>query len=393
VPILSPPAAAQDAVLDAFTNVTRRLEVYEYDGTTLWAGAGLGSRIVEGSVSVDATRDERRTLDCVLDNTDGALRHDPYNGLWYDKVIKIWRGVKYWSFDPISGLPVQETYEAQLGEFLIDRIEADSFPNLIKITGRDFTKKMLNSKLTQGMQFPAGTSVEAVVKALAANAGITKFLMPTTGKTVGDTVFERGTERYKVAKQVAETAGYDLFFDASGYLVMQQFKDPTTAPIEYVFKTGSTLGNLVKFTKSSNDSRVYNHIVITGDEESQPALDGTQGIIFAEAKNTYGASPTRIERIGDRTFFYASAFFTTNQQAQEVANSWLKIKALEEFNMNFDALVVPWLDANSIVEIIDPDGSDYEPTRFLLDSFTIPLALAPMTGVGRRVTIVGTAGT
>lgn len=392
MPIVTPPAAAVSAVIDSFTNVTRRLEIFEYDGITAWSRAGLGSRIIEGTVTVDSSRDERRTLDCVLDNTDGALRHDPYNGLWYDKVIKLWRGVKYWKMDPINGKLFQETYETQLGEFLIDRIDADNFPNRIKITARDFTKKMLNSKLPQSIQFPAGTPSEVVIKALAANAGITKFVLPTTGKTVPSTVFERGTDRYKVAKEVANAAGHDLFFDQTGYLTMQPFQDPSTSPITYRFTTGQSLGNLIKFSKSSNDSRVYNHIVITGDEDTAIDLNGATGVIFAEAKNTYTDSPTRIERIGDRTFFYASAFFTTNQQAQEVANSWLRTKALEEFNISFESLVVPWLEAGSIIEILDPDRTVYEPTRFLLDSFNIPLALSPMTGTGRRVTVVGSTG-
>lgn len=393
MPNLAPPQGAIDAVVAAYTNVTRRLEIYEYDGNTLWAGAGLGSRLVDGSISVDSTRDERRTLDCVLDNADGALRHDPYNGLWFDKVIKVWRGVKYWGFDPISGLPIQKTYEAQLGEFLIDRVDADNFPNLIKITARDYTKKMLTSKITASMQFPAKTAVEEIIKALAANAGITKFLLPTTGKVVDSTtVFEKGTERWKVCKELADTAGFDLYFDATGYLVMREFLDPTTSPVAYTFQTGSTTGNLIKWTKSSNDSRVYNHIIVTGDEQTDPQLDGSTSIVFAEAKNTSNDSPTRISRLGDRTYFYSSPFFTTKAQAQAVANSWLSLKALEEFNMNFDALVVPWLEAGSIVEILDPDRTDYEPTRFLLDSFNIPLPLSPMSGVGKRVTIVGDTG-
>lgn len=394
MPNLAPPQGAIDAVVANYTNVTRRLEIYEYDGNTLWGGAGLGSRLVDGSVSVDANRDERRTLDCVLDNADGALRHDPYNGLWFDKVIKVWRGVKYWSFDPISGLPLQKTYEAQLGEFLIDRVDADNFPNLIKITARDYTKKMLTSKLTVSVQFPKGTPVEDVIKALAANSGITKFMLPITGKTVdATTVFEKGDERWKVCKTLAETAGYDLYFDATGYLVMRQYLDPTTSPVEYTFQTGANVGNLISWSKSSNDSRVYNHIVVTGDEQTEVQLDGTTSIIYAEAKNTAGDSPTRIARIGDRTFFYSSPFFTSKEQAQSVANSWLSLKALEEFNMSFDALVVPWMEGGSIVEILDPNRTDYEPTRFLLDSFSIPLPLKAMSGLGRRVTIVGDTGT
>lgn len=393
MPNPAPTTAVLDAVLATSTNVTRRLEIYEYDGVTLWGGPGLGSRLVDGTISVDYARDERRTIDCVLDNSDGALRHDPFNGLWYDKVIKVWRGIKYYTIDPIGGAIIQSTYEAQLGEFLIDRLDGDNFPNLIKVTGRDFTKKMLISKLSQTMSFPAGTPVEDMIRALAANCGITKFMLATTGKTVdSNTVFERGEDRWKVAKKLAEAAVHELFFDATGYLVLRPFLDPTTSPIEYTFETG-TNGNLVKFNKSSTDARVFNHITVTGDSTAEPQLDGSQGIIFAEAKNTSGDSPTRIARIGQRTQPIDNVFFANQTQANEFVNARLKIAALEEFNYNFDSLVVPWMDAGSIVALLDPNRTEYEPTRFLLDTISIPLKLAPMSGVARRVTIVGALGT
>lgn len=391
MPNPAPPAAAIAAVLARSTQVTRRLEIYEYDGSTLWSAIGDDSRLVSGNISIDANRDERRSLDCVLDNSDGLLRHQPEHGLWWDKIIKVWRGVKYWGVDPITSLPHLYTYEAQLGEFLIDSIDADSFPNQIKITARDLSKKMLNSKLTQSMQFAAGTKVETVIAALASNAGISKFILPITGKNVDKaTVFERNAERWKIAKDLAIAAGHDLFFDATGYLILRPFRDPSTTAVEYTFETGSS-GNLVKYSKSSNDSKVFNHIVITGDTANNPTT-GSAGIVFVEAKNTATNSPTRIARIGDRTFPYSSPFFTSNAQAQPVANSWLKLKALEEFNMSFSSLVVPWLDVGGIVRILDPGRTEYEPTRFLLDSLGIPLSLEPMTGLGKRVTIVGETG-
>ena len=392
MPNPAPPAAAIAVVLAKSTQVTRRLEIYEYNGTTLWSAIGDDSRVISGNISIDANRDERRTLDCLLDNSDGLLRHQPEHGLWWDKIIKVWRGVKYWGIDPITNLPELYTYEAQLGEFLIDSIDAESFPNAIKVTARDLTKKMINSKLTQSMQFAAGTKVETVIAALASNSGITKFILPITGKNVDKTtVFERNTDRWKVCKELAVAAGHDLFFDPTGYLILRPFRDPSTAAIEYTFQTGVAGGNLIKFSKSSNDSKVFNHIVITGDQTTN-ATTGVAGLVFVEAKNTAVSSPTRIARIGDRTFFYSSPFFTSNAQAQPVANSWLKLKALEEFNLNFSSLVVPWLDVGGIVKILDPNRTAYEPTRFLLDSLAIPLALEPMSGLGKRITIVGDTG-
>ncbi len=386
-----PPEAAIQAVLSTSSIWTRRIEIYEYDNETLWS-AGVKPRIIDGKINVDYSREERRTLDLVLDNSDGALRHDPYDGFWYDKIIRIYRGIKYWTVDPITGSAVQATYEAQVGAFMIDRIDGAYFPHTLTITGRDFTKKMLTSKLERSLQFPAGTAVEDVVAAVAANAGIFGVILPNTGLTVDSTtVFERGTERWKVCKQVANAANHEIFFDANGYLTMRPFRDPTTSPVEYVFKTGGADGNLVDYRKSSNDSRVFNHIVVTGDDNVGSSSTTTK-IVFAERKNENPESPTRIERIGDRYTAYQSSLFDTQEKADAFAESQLSILALEEFNIDFSSLVVPWMEAGNIVSVLVPDNTEYEPTRFLLDKFDIPLKLGPMSGTARRVTIVGSKG-
>src|SRR5690348_16845167 len=54
----------------------------------------LGAPLLDGNVSCDYGRDERRAFDLTFDNTDGSISYDP-NGFWYDKVIKGYRGVQY----------------------------------------------------------------------------------------------------------------------------------------------------------------------------------------------------------------------------------------------------------------------------------------------------------
>jgi hypothetical protein len=82
------------ALLAGKTQVTRRVEIYESDGVTPHK-AGKNPRLVSGSVAVNQSSTARRTLDCVLDNSDGLLDHNPHGGFWYDKIIKVFRGVRY----------------------------------------------------------------------------------------------------------------------------------------------------------------------------------------------------------------------------------------------------------------------------------------------------------
>lgn len=373
-----------DALIAGIVRIRRRVEIYEADGITHWDIPRWDARLVDGQVTIDRTRDERRMLDLQLENSDDVLRMDPRNGLYYDKIIKVFWGIRY--FDEF-GLP--RIWETQIGEFMIDQISETYFPDVVKITGRDYSKKCLTSRIKSSVQFPKNTSVETIITALAANAGVNKIALPFTGQAYArDVVFERGTERWKIIKDLADSIGYEVYFTGNGYLTMRPYGDPSMSPISWVFRPGKIDGTLVKYERSANDSRIKNHIIVTGTSITN--LNGITEVVFAEALNNDPDSPTRIARIGDRVDIFESELITDRTQAQSLANTRLMISALEEYQINFSSLIIPWLEAGDIVDIVDDTATEYVPKRFLLASFTFPLQLGAMTGVARRVTITGT---
>lgn len=571
-----PPAEVVKAIGESSVSITRRIEIYEADGVTPWYPGGDDSVQIYstgGDVSVDATRDERRMMDNgEINNADGLIRIDPNNGIWYDKIIKTYRGIQYdasqslpsiviveaaddnagyqianklarvgfpgavvkrsitrvedvldydivvsytpstrtskaallnsayslgksvftmgndtaagdlpfitsnaaaasnaLGIDPVSyntplsgsfssesypadnstlitgldstaqiaatvtisaqayativlakdhetgrwmhfhfnqfgtqsssalsrgfkwlwNFEIHKNWEIQLGKFMIDKISSKNFPGKIQISGRDLTKKMLLSKIEQAESFSTGTKIRDLIIALAANSGITDMRIPTNiVSTLSSQMnLDRGTDRWSIAKEAANTQGYDLYFDNQGYLTMTPFQDPSLSPITETFQTGPE-GNLASYERSTDDGRLYNHIAVYGD----PGEGETRLPYFGEAKNTEPSSPTRIDRIGDRLYTYASTFFTSQKQCQDYADKLLKTSALESYDLSFDALVYPWMEANMIVKVLEPDRGATDPTRFLLPSFTIPLSLGPMSATGNRVTIVGSTG-
>jgi hypothetical protein len=276
-------------------------------------------------------------------------------------------------------------WETQIGEFVIDSINGDYFPSSVKVTGRDYTKKCIQSKIESAMTFSAGTSVETLVRALAANAGITKFRLDVMPQTLTSALsFDRGTPRWDIMRQAAYANGYELFFDSDGYLKSRLFQDPVLSAETFIFDTGVG-GNLSNLTRSTNDSRIYNHICVYGDPSS-----GEQRLpYFGEALNVEPNSPTRISKIGDRYYSFASTFFTSQQQCQDYANRLLSIHALESFELSFGAINYPWLEVGEIARVADPEAVPTDPDRYLIDTATIPLTLGPMSVTAKRVTIVG----
>jgi hypothetical protein len=561
---------------------TRRVAIFESDGTTPWNPTTNESdyaRLISGSVTVDYNSAERRTLDLVLDNRDMMLRPNPDNGFWYDKIIKVYRGIQFeskaiaprtaiieqpndaaglflrttlsgngfdktvlftgatssaeledysfvvafsgsaattrsallkemwtngkhivtigtgsdhtliplysasaarnvWGVAPAPGdhpargsftteagtgvagtgptaavpgavriavwpdavAPTHVTaaigvspaggywldvhlpdvsgpqarnmiraamnfmrnytsdlyWEVQQGEFMIDTINADHFPDQVKITGRDYAKKLMLSKLENSSTFTAGTSLATLVKALATNGGADpiKFNIGIGNETIlSDMSYERGTDRWTIIYEACQAFGYEVFFSPYGAFTVRKYVDPTTSPVMWTFKTGyeddPEGANLVSYSRASNDSRIYNHVVVYSD----PA-DGEERLpYFGEAKNTDPSSPTRITKIGDRMLPIVTNWLGSDAECKALAESRLKISALESYDLSFSSIYYPWLEVGEIAEILDPDRLEHEPTKFLVDNIQYPLDLGPMTATGKRITFVGSSGT
>lgn len=365
-----PPDTIVEAIHGPVTKVTRRVAFFESDGATPWQPGGEDPFLIEGGkVSLDHARDERRIFDCVIDNTDGRFKTGP-GGLWYDKVVKIYRGVE----------TATESWERQLGEFLIDNLNEPHHPGVVALDGRDFSKKLVGAEFAGATLFPENHPIEEVVRDIAVSGGvdISRMNLPLTGKSLGrDYLFDAGMKRWEAIKEVSTSYGYEVFFDNIGQLTMRAHADPYLDTPEYIFKTGID-GNLAEYNKKSTDARLRNHIVVTGENADQIP-------VYAEAENTDAGSPTNTTRLGKRTYRYQSAFIETVTQAQNVADDFLKVMALEQFDIDLTAIVVPYIDVGVTVEFQDPDPLAGDPTKYLLGTVDIPLALEGMAATAGRV--------
>lgn len=579
----TPPPEVVDAIEAGVVNVFRRVEFCEADAITTWRPEGQDNdfrpRLVSGTISVNYDSSERRTLDLTVDNSDGLLRPDPTSGLWYDKIVKTYRGVSYqgksvvprgviidapglneanelrrqfssigfnkvdfypdmqevsdfekynfvvtfvasgspqktellralwgmgkniitigvtsgvshtplytntlssqnvtWGLSPAggdtpaSGSFVTETvgvavglrptalatgvvalavwpaapsntfftaslgssasgafwldlhvpvvtkqglnilrsvlnysrkfssfveWEVQTGEFMIDMISEDNLPSVTKITGRDYTKRLIQSKVPTDIAFTPGMSLREIVTFMAVQGGANplKLKISVANEVIqSEMAFSRGTDYWTIVKSACEAFNYEIFFDQFGFMVVRQYLDPTTGAASWTFKTGhevdSSGANLMKYSRSISDSLIFNKVIVYGD----PA-DGEERLpYYGDATNEDPNSPTSVQRIGLRTLTIETNWLSSNQECYDLALTRLKISALESYDITFDSIQYPWLECGSIVEFLDPERLDFEPTSFLLTSLTFPLDLGPMSATGKRVTFVNDSG-
>lgn len=282
-----------------------------------------------------------------------------------------------------------KSWEAQLGEFYIDNLSEANFPNQMKVTARDATKKMMLSKLARTSTFVAGTSLKDLIVGQASLSGIpTNKMRINIGSEVltSEMSFEKGTTRWDIIKGALESFNYERFMDRKGNFVVRQYLDPSTSPSTITFKTGPD-GNLVSFDLSTNDSNIFNHIIVTATPSDNDVIP-----YFGEAINEDPSSPTRRSRLGDRVMPVDADWLSSDEECIALAQERLKIASLESYEVNFASIYYPWLECGEIIDILDPGALEFDPTRFLMDSISYPMDLGPMSATGKRITYVGSPG-
>lgn len=390
-----PTAEVLAALMAGVVRITRRCEILNSDFSTFYPEIDM----IDGSISVDATRDERRTIDITLASEDGRVEPGP-GGLWYDKLIRPWRGVSW----------PGGSWEALLGTFMIDTIgdttrvkrrprlrpgvigpvTSNTLRNFllsVHATGRDLTKRMITSQFGATTTFTAGIPIDLIITAEAGNAGITQVSLPWSpgeAPLLGlDQTFDGGSTRWNAIKTICNGFGYEVFVDVFGALIVRVYQDPATFAPVISFSTGET-GNLVDYKQSINDSELYNHVIVRGAGQ-------TNALIYAEAEITDPTSPIFKDQIGDRVFTFPSPTVSTVAEALALANVLLSVHSLESYQVSLDSIVFPWLEAGSVVQFNDDAAPNHgAPDRFWLSDFTIPIALGPMNGNAKRVVGVST---
>ncbi|WKW85484.1 minor tail protein [Rhodococcus phage Reynauld] len=107
----APSEAVQKAFVAPTAEIIRRVEVYESDGETPWRPDLWATMLTGGQVTADLGEEERRSVDIELNNDTGELSPRP-DGLWWDKVLKVFYGIRLHGQERPPSVAIVEEFEA-----------------------------------------------------------------------------------------------------------------------------------------------------------------------------------------------------------------------------------------------------------------------------------------
>lgn len=324
--------------------------------------------IVQASVTDDRTVSVRRRLDLTIP----AAGYVPARyGDWLHPAtsyeLQMYRGV--------GGVEVP----VGLFHFVDPETQLDG---TLRVQGMDRTRKVRRARTTDITIIAAGTNyVDAIVDLVASR--VTFAVLPQaapTSLTTPQIVLESLTDVWDVAEGMAESIGYEIFWDPQGYLVLRVRPDPSGMPS---FEISETSGTLIDASKLLSDQDTRNGVVMTGespdldapvswtawdDDPTSPTYRGTGGT------DGYGEVPRGL----------SSPFVTSVAQAQVAAEGALRRELGIAESITLDVAANPRIQSSDVFRGVS-ERLRIDAT-YIADSVTLPTLGAGRITARRQVT-------
>lgn len=354
--------------------------------TTTLADTSAGDRyaqILDGSVTVDATSNVRRTLNLTLAGLEATWDIlDTVNG-----ELTVTRGVRY-TDGTVEWVP--------LGVFRVtqDALNYGSSKTLTITSAPDRWGRVQRATLppTGRASVPSNTAWQEVQRLVegAWSTGAATFPgwsnLDTTATTkAGLQLWDSGDREAAILPFLTANA-VECFFDASGLAVLQpvpQLSNDST-PI-WTIDAGVT-GVLIDADRTRDRSRAYNVVIVSTNRTD---------VIFApvEVENTDPADPLSVPNAGYQAIEVSLPVYNSGQ-ARTAGLAILNKSVGIAKQLSMQALHNDALEAGDVVDVILPktDANLPRPSELhILDVLTIPLTPTPME-LQTRSTVPATLG-
>lgn len=335
----------------------------------------LEGKVTDGSISIDATSDIRRTcnITLVVENSENILA--PGGQVWLDKFIKVYVGTD----NPRNG---NETVWNNMGLFLINNPESvyNATTNTITFEGLDLMAKLTGRR---NGQLPAVTTVvpaeskvaDVVKQTITQLGGFDKYIIQDAGYEIPyDIKKDMGSTIYDLLVEIRDLySDWEMFFDVDGVFHWQQIPNGINEPVVLDFNQLKQKV-IINETIDVDFENVKNHIIVYGR-----LLDNGEQVM-ATSTDTISSSPYNVDSIGQINYIVDDEKIYNNDLAQQRADYELFLHARMNDSITLEIVPLYWLnDVN--VKIAHTNKNIGIEGEYLIKTLEIPL------GVGNNMTI------
>jgi hypothetical protein len=323
------------------------------------------------TVTVDRTNVLRRTCSVVFTDANQTLVSSAVPSVLtpFGNELEIYYGVQFSSGD-------QELVRIGIFEITDVDIDDSGADLVITLDGSDRAYLVQRAQFTDTYSIAPNTNVGLAIQAIILSRNITPLAQqfnfaPTTFTTPSTPItYSAGDDPWTECCNLAAAIGCELFYDPNGVCTMIPIPDPTTAPISWYYDEG--VNNIATEAERliSSDS-AYNVVIRDGSGTGVTA--GVRGI----AQDTNPASPTYVGgSYGSVVDYQVSSLYTTDAQAQVVANADLLTNLGTIETLTLSSIVKPDSDIDDVIEVTRVRAGIPSGTKYVIDSFTLGLGVS-----------------
>jgi hypothetical protein len=374
-------STAQDedfrALLCTHHTIEVTLQVLDLDHAAI--GDAISARLIDGQVTVDADAEVTRGLDLDLLDPTGALHLDsgsPDDGAMFaDRMIQ----VKYATINPLW----TKRYVTPIFTGPLTKLERSGA--IVKVEAQGKEVFGLNPAWNE-KSWKKGTKTTAVIRYILTEMmgeAANRVHIPDLKKTLPRNVSVGGDKLpWQVAKSLAASLGYQLFYDGNGHCWMR--KNPTGSVFTFATGTGGSIKTDIDAGFSIEN--LVNAVEVLGKKPKKRKGHTTKKRPHAKvvANRSHPLSPywpDGLGRPGGPRFFplvIEDDGIETDKEAKDRANRALRSGLLEGVDVSFDSLVIPHLQELDVVKA----KSEKWQGSFRLRQFAIPLTAGGDMTVG-----------
>lgn len=347
-------------------NLKVKVEVLNFKFQTV---SSLEGKVIDGSISIDATSDIRRTcsLTLAIERSDDLI--SPGGKLWIDKFIKVYEGLD----NPRDN---NETVWWNMGIFLINNPNTVYNVNTGTVTfeGLDLMAKMSGKRNGQlpavTTMVPAGSKIADVVKKTVTQlGGFEKYIIEDEGYEIPyDIKKDMGSTIYDLLAEIRDLySNWEMFFDTEGVFHWQKIPSGENEPVVVDF---DQLRQQLVISDSINIDfeNVKNNIIVYGR-----LLDNGMQVI-GRATDKVIDSPFNVDNIGEINYIVDDERIYNNDLAGQRARYELYLHARLNDTISLEIVPIYWLnDVNVKIKYTNEKiGISGE---YLIQSLEIPLGI------------------
>lgn len=356
-----------DLVQMKVRNTRIKVDVLNFNFQTV---NSLEGYVIDGSISVDATSDIRRTCNLTLAIERSDKMISPGGELWLDKFIRIYEGID----NPRDN---GNTVWWNMGVFLINNPNTVYNVNTrtVSFEGLDLMAKLTGRRNGQlpavATVVYAGSKIADVVKqTITQLGGFEKYIIEDVGYTIPyDIKKDMGSTIYDLLVEIRDLySDWEMFFDVDGVFHWQQIPDGENEPVVVDFDQLNQPLVIsdsidVDFENVKNNIIVYGRLLDSGEQ------------VMATAKDTIESSPYNIDKIGQINYIVDDERIYNNDLAAQRARYELFLHARMNDAIVLEVVPIYWLnDVN--IKINYTNEKIGIAGEYLIKSLEIPLGIS-----------------